>query len=462
MKRCTRCEWFVSLGATACANCGADPSSWADIAPIDGRYTIESEIGRGAAGVIYRGMDVTLDRPVALKIVDEKRATKEILERFHREARALAAIRSSHVVQIYALGRDAGLSFIAMELVTGEDLFEILSRYRQHGEALPVRRALAIIRQVAGAIDRIHAAGIVHRDVKPENILIEHETGRPVLIDFGLSTRLSTTRRPSVGIGTPHYMAPEQVDLGPETSPSPISARTDVYALACTAFELLTGQPPFDGQQAAVVLVKQVATPAPPASSIRSELAPFDAVLLKALAKEPTARFESAAAFAASLDRAGASWFADSHVSEAPPTESRAAEPNEQVVRVLVVDDDAAFRTYASAAAKKAYGSRLDLQTGASGSEAIGRALLKAPHIILLDYSMPGLDGIETLTRLRDLPGCAEARVIVLSANVLDDQRWRFALLGVSEFFEKPIVFGALVAALQRIDLARGRPNPSE
>jgi serine/threonine protein kinase len=450
MKRCGQCGMFVDRDLESCASCGAGSGAWEDPPPLDGRYVLEREVGRGGMGSLYRGTDVTLNRPVALKVVVEKQTTTSLLERFQREARALAACQSPHIVQIYAFGRDAGLSFIAMELVSGEDLASILHGYRQHGESLPVRRSLAIIRQIASALDRIHTAGIVHRDVKPENILIEHETGRPILIDFGLSVRITGSKRPSVGVGTPHYMAPEQVDLGPGGQTSAISPRTDVYALACTTFELLTGQPPFDGPIADVVLVQHLAGAIPAASSLRASLAPFDPVLARALAKDPAQRFHTAAELAASLDRAGADWLRNDpkkHISAAPASESRASAESD-APRVLIVDDDEAFRRYASLAAQKAYAGHLDLETAASGSEAIGRALLKPPDLILLDYSMPGLDGIETLTRLRELPTCAGARVIVISANVHDDQRWRFALLGVSEFFEKPVPWSALVARL--------------
>jgi serine/threonine protein kinase len=450
MKRCQKCAVFVDPDAPSCASCGSGPTSWEDPPPLDGRYVVERQVGRGGMGFLYKGTDITLDRPVALKVVVDAQAGVALIERFQREARALAACTSPHIVQIYSFGRDAGLSFIAMEFVIGQDLADILGGYRDHNEQLPLRRSLAIVRQIASALDRIHTAGIVHRDVKPENILIEHETGRPILIDFGLSVRLVGSTRPSLGVGTPHYMAPEQVDLGPGGQSSAISPRTDVYALACATFEMLTGQRPFDGPRVDIVLVKHVAGPVPEASSLRAELAPFDAILARALAKDPGQRFHTAAEFAASLDRAGAAWLRDDPLPPTPASESHTS-VEIGAPRLLIVDDDDAFRRYASRAAEKAYRGRLDLETAASGSEAIGRATLRPPDVILLDYSMPGLDGIETLTRLRELPACAGARVIVISANVRDDQRWRFALLGVSEFLEKPVAFGALVARLQRI-----------
>jgi serine/threonine protein kinase len=385
-----------------------------------------------------------------LKVVVEKQAGAGLLERFQREARALAACSSPHIVQVFSFGRDHGLSFIAMELVRGEDLAQILNGYRRHGEHLPLRRSLAIIRQIAGALDRIHAVGIVHRDVKPENILIEHETGRPLLIDFGVSVRLVGSLRPSLGIGTPHYMAPSRSTSDPSSR-----GRPSRLGRTCTRWRVRHSRcsrvnHPFDGPRADIVMVQHVMAPVPDASSLRAELAPFDAILSKALAKDPGQRFHTAAEFVASLDRAGEAWLRDEPLPGAPASEARTAVES-GASRVLIVDDDESFRRYASLAAQKAYGGRLELETAASGSEAIGRALQKPPDLILLDYSMPGLDGIETLTRLREIAACAEVRVIVISANVRDDQRWRFALLGVSEFFEKPIAFGALVAGLERI-----------
>jgi CheY-like chemotaxis protein/predicted Ser/Thr protein kinase len=450
VKRCRQCGLFVDLDRESCLSCGAGPSVWEESQPLDGRYVVEREIGRGGMGFIYQGMDITLDRPVALKVVVEKQAGAGLLERFQREARALAACSSPHIVQVFSFGRDHGLSFIAMELVRGEDLAQILNGYRRHGEHLPLRRSLAIIRQIAGALDRIHAVGIVHRDVKPENILIEHETGRPLLIDFGVSVRLVGSLRPSLGIGTPHYMAPSRSTSDPSSR-----GRPSRLGRTCTRWRVRHSRcsrvnHPFDGPRADIVMVQHVMAPVPDASSLRAELAPFDAILSKALAKDPGQRFHTAAEFVASLDRAGEAWLRDEPLPGAPASEARTAVES-GASRVLIVDDDESFRRYASLAAQKAYGGRLELETAASGSEAIGRALQKPPDLILLDYSMPGLDGIETLTRLREIAACAEVRVIVISANVRDDQRWRFALLGVSEFFEKPIAFGALVAGLERI-----------
>jgi serine/threonine-protein kinase len=197
---------------------------------FDGRYAIERELGRGAMGVVHLARDVELDRLVALKVTSAALDDETAINRFRREAKALASLRHDHVVQVYAAGRNEGRVYFAMEFVDGETLDEILIEHQAHGARIPLFRTLTLLRRIAAGLDAVHAAGLVHRDVKPSNIVVEAGTGRPVLVDFGVVLALRLDSDPDSG-GTPLYMAPEQIHRL-----EPVTARTDQYALACTAF----------------------------------------------------------------------------------------------------------------------------------------------------------------------------------------------------------------------------------
>jgi hypothetical protein len=260
---------------------------------------LEALAGRGGMGVVYRARDVALGRPVALKvIVAEHAADREFRERFEREARLAASIDHPNVVPIYGAGEAQGQPYLVMRYVDGTDLHALLRR----DGPLPPRRAAAIVECVAAALDAAHAAGLVHRDVKPANVLIDGG-GNVYLSDFGL-TRLaaSDTRITDTGrwMGSVDFSSPEQLRA------ERCDARSDVYALGCVLYAALTGEPPF--HRGGVLATMQAHQHDPvPRPSERGAPSAFDAVLERALAKDPAARFPSAgdlgrAAVAAALD----------------------------------------------------------------------------------------------------------------------------------------------------------------
>jgi eukaryotic-like serine/threonine-protein kinase len=424
-----------------------------DVTPVnlvDGRYLLESELGRGGMGVVYRATDTWLGRPVALKVIGPGLAKNPaVAASFLREAQALASVRSQHVVQVYAFGPYERSYFFAMEYISGRNLRQIIAEHRAHGDAVPVHRALTILTHIAEGIDAVHGTGIIHRDVKPSNIVIEEDTGRPVLVDFGLAAP-SDDASARLTVGTPHYMAPEQTRLGAVAGV--ITARTDIYALGCTAFEVLTGQLPFQSNDRAELLRMHATSPAPRVSSIKPELAPFDREIARALSKAPEDRYPNCAEMALALTAAGTRWSTGRLTSRPPPLPIERNAP----LRVLVVDDDPAFRKIAAQAVQLAYFQyrkdvRLMVIGAASGEEALEHAEVAPPDLVLLDYDMPGLDGADTLSRLRALPGGERARVVVLSDRIGAEHRWRFSVLGVRAFVNKPIVFTRLVESLRTI-----------
>lgn len=256
-----------------------------------GRYVIESELGRGAMGVVFRARDPRIDRLVALKTLVPDVADEEIVralkDRFLNEGRAAGRLSHPGVVAVYDADEDpaTGTAYLAMEFVDGPDLRRLLR------DGLPPARLVEIVSEVAAALDHAHQRGVVHRDVKPGNILVD-AMGRARLTDFGIA-RLgsSTMTRAGEFLGTPAYMAPEQI-MGGQVGPA-----TDIFALGVVLYEGLTGKRPFDGDSMVATTHAIVSTEPPPPSQARASISPaFDAVLAKALAKAPQDRYPSAGA----------------------------------------------------------------------------------------------------------------------------------------------------------------------
>jgi serine/threonine-protein kinase len=264
-------------------------------------YVIEEQIGAGGMAVVYRARDEVLGRLVAVKVLSPALASdQEFRARFLRESRAVAAVDEPHIVPVYGAGDAGGVLYIASRFVAGGDL----SRLQRAAQGpLPPAQAADLIAQVASALDAAHAIGLVHRDVKPANILIERIMGRPehaYLSDFGLSKSTTTdaTGLTVAGrfMGTPDYCAPEQI------TGAPVDGRADQYSLACVAFSLLAGAVPYGRGDSMARLFAHVNSPVPVLTSIRPDLPPpADWVLARGMAKNPAERDESCTAFASAL-----------------------------------------------------------------------------------------------------------------------------------------------------------------
>jgi len=249
-------------------------------------YCLEEQIGHGGTAVVYRAQDERLPRQVALKILSPALAADdEFRHRFIRESRSAAAVDDPHIIPVYEAGDANGLLFIAMRYVPSGDAGTLVRRLGP----LPIARAAAIISAVASALDAAHAAGLVHRDVKPANMLVDSRPGRPdhvYLSDFGLTKgALSWATQTGTGhfLGTPTYCAPEQI------RGQAVDARADEYALACAAFMLLSGEPPFLRDEGMAVLYAHLSAPPPRLTERRQDLpAAVDDVLQRALAKKRT------------------------------------------------------------------------------------------------------------------------------------------------------------------------------
>ncbi len=255
-------------------------------------FRIESVLGRGGMSVVYVAEQIRLGRKVALKLLTTELAWDEqFRERFVRESHIAASIDHPNIIPIYDAGEADGLLYIAMRFVRGPDLREILKR----GGLLGVGRTIFLIEQLASALDAAHAYSLVHRDVKPGNILIEESTDHAYLTDFGVAKQTTARGLTSTGhfLGTVEYAAPEQIEGGP------VDARTDVYALGCVLYECLTGSPPFEHGTEHAVLHAHLVDPPPSVTRARPELPhAFDAVVATAMAKAGADRFPSCGALA--------------------------------------------------------------------------------------------------------------------------------------------------------------------
>ncbi len=259
-----------------------------------GKYQMGPEIGRGGMGAVYKGYDPALRRTVAIKVLAPHLTwEKRFVDRFLREARTVAQLSHPHIVAIHDVGIQDGTYYLVMAFVEGETLRNLVAREGP----LPPRRVAEILSQVAQALDYAHRRGVVHRDVKPGNILMESGR-RPVLTDFGIAQAAQGTRLTATGmsLGTPEYMSPEQA------RGDPTDARSDVYSLGIVLYEMLTGHVPFRADTPLAVLRMQAdSTPPSPRRFIASLSPEVEGVVLKALSKDPAKRYPSAGSLVKAL-----------------------------------------------------------------------------------------------------------------------------------------------------------------
>ena len=281
------------------------------------RYRIERELGQGGMAVVVLAQDLKHHRPVAIKLLKPELSAALGGERFLREIEIVAALQHPHILPLFDSGQAAGLLYYVMPYAEGESLRQRIAREVQ----LPLDAALRIAREAGSALQHAHDRGVVHRDIKPENIMLSG--GQAVVADFGIARALEAAGSESITVsgmvmGTPQYMSPEQAGCGA------VDGRTDQYALACTLYEMLVGQPPFTGPSVQAVIARHSLDPVPGVRTVRQTVPQeVEAAILRAMAKVPADRFPSVEKFLAALGTAEPSSAATAPVARSPGTTRR-------------------------------------------------------------------------------------------------------------------------------------------
>ncbi len=305
MKTCTGCGSTVPEADEHCAECGRQllgTSGRLVGATFADKYLLEEHLGSGGMCDVYSGRHIAMDKRVAVKVLRPELAVDpKIAERFEQEARAASRIHHPHAINVTDYGIEDGTPFIVMELINGQTLGEML---RKDG-AFSIERASNILRQASSALDAAHAEGVVHRDIKPDNILVTEYDGNEwvKLVDFGVAKiQEDLNRRGALTgahfiVGTPRYMSPEQCDE------RPVDARSDIYSLGVVLYEMLSGEAPFDGNSSTRLLMAHASEPPPPLRERNPNLpAEIEAVVMKALDKDPARRPQSAGELSQEFD----------------------------------------------------------------------------------------------------------------------------------------------------------------
>src|SRR5260221_600201 len=261
-----------------------------------GQYVITSQIGKGGMAFVYKAHHAAMDRDVAIKVMDDEIANNpEFIARFEREVKTIARLQHPHILPVYDYGHEGKLIYLVMRLVDGRSLDDELRRAR-----MPMGTILKIFGQIADALTYAHAQGVIHRDLKPNNILLD-SNGNAYLTDFGIAKIVKSTTNltaPNVVIGTASYMAPEL------WRGDPIDTRVDIYALGIMLYEMFTGEVPFTSDTPYGVMYKHIDTPLPSPALLRGDIPrSISDAIHKATAKSPDARYASANLFAADVRR---------------------------------------------------------------------------------------------------------------------------------------------------------------
>ena len=265
---------------------------------VEGRYRLLSELGHGGMGIVYLAEDLRLQRQVAIKFL-RSQATDTDAQRFLREAQLLASLSHPNVVKVFDLGQIDGRPYFVMEYLEGRTLADVLAMAM---DGLPVDVALGFGRQLCEALDAVHRQGIIHRDIKPGNVIVAGNINA-VLMDFGLARKEVSAKERGLVSGTPQYLAPEDIRGQPLAGDE--ARRSDIYALGITLYELIAGRPPFTDDNTAVLLHRQLAEAPVPLCDLRPDVpAAFEAVIMRALEKDPARRQGSCSELVVELSRA--------------------------------------------------------------------------------------------------------------------------------------------------------------
>lgn len=399
----------------------AAPSVWLRTGDVVAdRYRIEQRLGAGGMGVVYRATDLELEDEVAIKVLKLRDMEEDQrVSRFKQEIRLARKIVHTNVCRIYDFGSWGELRFVTMELLDGQTLDDLMGS----GEVVDLETRLGLFRGLLAGLEAAHEAGIIHRDIKPQNVMVTGD-GRSVLMDFGIARQFQSEEITTTGevVGTPVYMAPERL-LGRE-----VDQRCDIYSLGVILFELITGRQPFAGNTVFEIAQHQINDPVPSPREVDPDIPTWlDLIVLKMLEKNPEHRFQSVAQVMTVL------------------SQEREKDPVQR--RVLIVDDDPDFLKLAEYHLSNR---GVQVSTAETGSRGIEKILHEQPELVILDFQLPEMDGFHIATYLRDHQ--PEKRIPIFMLTAIHDPQYekQAARLGIERFFTKPLNMAQFAAMIER------------
>ena len=399
---------------------------------LDNKYFVRQVLGRGSMGIVYLAQDLALERDVAIKVLlPHYAADEKVAKRFRREAVAMASVRHNNVVSIFAFGEYLKNPYFVMEYVSGHTVANLIESANKRGEQLYLDVVLGIVNQVCQGLQAVHDGRIVHRDVKPANMLIS--SGFKILLtDFGLVEEIDSSTQRDLA-GTPLYLAPEIIRR--QDLPRDQVHLSDVYALGVSTFEMLAGDTPIKGKNIKDILNSHLNNPTPDISDFRSDIPEaFNDVLARAMHKDPAERFSSCMAFFKALVEA---------------RESDNLAPRSGSGRILVVDDDPEVRAMYTTALKVGLPDTV-IMSAEDGLAAMELIKTSKPDLILLDLEMPRMNGFEVCASLTGDELTADIPLIVLSAHKEGKILSLLKAMGVRSILRKPVELTHLVDLSRR------------
>jgi len=398
-------------------------------AVIEGGYEVGERIGSGGMGIVYRGTDTRLLRPVAIKIMRPDRLHEPWPEQFIHEARLMAGIHDPNVVDVYHLGSVGDLPYFVMAYVKGRELREWIV---EQGGNPSVDEAFKIIENLCRGVQAIHDAGAIHRDLKPENVLVRDDLSLAIT-DFGLS-QLLTASPEKLGealAGTPAYIAPELIT---HTTQPELATRIDVYALGVMAYELLTGSLPFGGSGRPLWVLQAQVFETPELPSVRRPglSDAYDQVFARVLAKDPSERFDSPQDFL----------FALSLAYESVKLKKRSP-------RILVVDDEETHLDYVIEMLRIHVPHAHVIGT-TDATSVLSRCRISPPDLVLTDLCMPDVDGMRLVEDVKSDPRLARSKLVVMTGLGGSDSWKKLDALGCDDILLKPFDGPKLCSVVRR------------
>jgi serine/threonine-protein kinase len=375
---------------------------------IGGTLVIRGLLGKGGMGQVFEAYDQSLHRIVAVKV-----AWPHAVASVRDEAQALAALRHPSIIAVYGVGTHAGVEYVVMERIHGLTLEAHLQQRRRERSRLAMTEVIRLLLAIADALAFVHAAGIAHRDVKPDNVMLAGQ--RVVLTDFGIFRPESRLSHEAILLGSPLYMAPETIRQAVGVGEAWL---VDIYALGVVAFELLTGMPPFSGKNEIAVFEQQLTAPPPDPMLLRPDTPPRLAQLTQSmLAKDPRARPQGADEVAWQLRRLS-------------------TEANDDSFRVVVAEDNPATAKIVRAVVESAV-PEAEVYVAPDGAAALQLVQRWRAPLVVVDLNLPGMSGVELCMRLRESDLTSGCTVLCTSAQTDDSQIARLREIGLRWFAPK-------------------------